>query len=98
MIYAEGSVEYAVNLESLHEMEEVVPMTLRERSLLRAWVKRGHDLDSNPWKIFEPDGSNMNYLKALRIRVGASHGPWDSWEFAPYIGPVDADMYVIRFK
>ena len=31
------------------------------------------------------DGSPMNYLKAHRIRFGASHGPWDSWEFEPYL-------------
>ena len=69
MIYEKGSVDYDVNLCSLHEMEEVVPMTLLERSRLRSWAKDGHDVDSNPWKIFEPDGSNMNYLKAHRRNV-----------------------------
>ena len=81
MRYAKGSVDYAVNLQSLHEMEELVPMTLHERECLRRWVKNGHDVDSNPWHYFESDNLEMNYLKARRILFGASHGAWDSWEF-----------------
>ena len=75
MRYAKGSVDYAVNLQSLHEMEELVPMTLHERECLRRWVKSGHDVDSNPWHYFESDNLEMNYLKARRILFGASHGP-----------------------
>ena len=98
MIYKKGSVDYDINLCSLREMEEVVPMTLLERSRLRSWAKEGHDVDSNPWKIFEPDGSNMNYLKAHRIRFGVSHGLWDSWEYAPHLCEVPDGMYVVRYK
>ena len=33
------SIDYQVNLVALQEMEEVVPMTLRERCCLRKWVR-----------------------------------------------------------
>lgn len=98
MIYRKGSVDYEINRFSLHEMEEVVPMTLLERSRIRAWVSEGHDLDSNPWKIFEPDGSDMNYLKAHRIRYGVPHGLWDSWEYAPYLCEIPDGISLIRSR
>ncbi len=79
--YPPDSVDYRVNLIALHEMEEVVPMTTLERHLIRYWAKSGHDIESNPWNYYEPDFSEMNYLKARRIKFGTSHGPWDSWEY-----------------
>ena len=82
MRYERGSIDYGVNLEALHEMEEVVPMTSSERARLRSWVKDGHDVESNPWNFLNEDGSEMNFLMCLRIRNGYSHGPWDSWEYA----------------
>ena len=81
MRYAKGSEDYLANLEEMHEMEEDIPMTRFERARLRSWVKDGHDIESNPWDYLNSDSSPMNYLKALRIRYGVSHGPWDSWEF-----------------
>ena len=98
MIYEKGSIDYDINLCSLQEMEEAVPMTLLERSRLRSWAKDGHDGDSNPRKRYELDGSDMNYLKAHRIRLGVSHGLWDSWEYAPYLCEVPDGMFVIRSK
>ena len=41
MSYNKISMEYHINLEALHEMEEIVPMTRRERDLIRKWVKKG---------------------------------------------------------
>lgn len=82
MKYAKGTFDYAVNLESLREMEEVVPMTSYERARLRGWVKEGHDVESNPWDFLNADGTEMNYLQSFRIRYGYSHGPWDSWEYS----------------
>lgn len=79
--YKRGTVDYNVNMVSLQEMEEVVPMTSSERQCLRNWAKGGHDVDSNPWNYYESDFSEMNYLKARRIKYGTSHGPWDSWEY-----------------
>ena len=96
MIYTRDSIDYHVNLESLHEMEECVPMTLSERNAIRLWAKIGHDIDSNPWKMYESDGHSMNYLKALRIRRGSSHGPWDSWEYASFSCTRDEDFYAIQ--
>ena len=88
MIYSHDSFEYRMNRAAFREMERFVPMTGIERSSLARWILKGHDLDSNPWNYFEPDdGSPMNFLKALRIRNGYSHGPWDEWEFAPYVKP-----------
>lgn len=71
MKYAKGTFDYAVNLESLREMEEVVPMTSYERARLRGWVKEGHDVESNPWDFLNADGTEMNYLQSFRIRFGA---------------------------
>ena len=85
MKYAKGSIEYEMNCASLREMLEAIPMTLSEQSRLQWWVREGHDINSNPWKCFEPDGSSMNYLKAFRILFGAPHGPWDSWEYETYL-------------
>ena len=85
MKYKKDTPEYEVNWAIYHEMADAVPMTHSERSHLLKWVKDGNDIDSNPWKYFEMDGSPMNYLKAHRIRFGASHGSWDSWEFEPYL-------------
>ena len=72
MIYQNNTFEYRMNLAAFRDMEEVVPMTKNERSQFTRWVLNGHD-------------SPMNYLKALRIRCGYSHGPWDSWEYAVYL-------------
>lgn len=93
MIYRRNSVDYEINLEALHEMEEFVPMTLNERNRLRGWVKAGHDIDSNPWHYLEDNGAEMNFLKAFRILYGSSHGPWDSWEFDTYSLPAPDASY-----
>ena len=85
MIYQNNTFEYRMNLAAFRDLEEAVPMTKSERSQFTSWVLNGHDLDSNPWDYFEPDGLPMNYLKALRIRCGYSHGPCDSWEYAVYL-------------
>ena len=85
MKYQRDSFEFKMNRAAFLEMEAVVPMTSIERSQFKHWVLTGHDLDSNPWDYFEPDGSPMNYLKALRIRCGYSHGPWDSWEYSLHL-------------
>ena len=41
------SIDYQVNLVALQEMEEAVPMTLRERRCLRKWVHKGNEVESN---------------------------------------------------
>ena len=38
------SIDYQVNLAALQEMEEAVPMTLRERRCLRKWVLKGNEI------------------------------------------------------
>ncbi len=98
MTYAKGTPEFEYNLDLMHEFEDCVPMTRPERKLLHYWVQYGNDINSNPWKIFEPDGSPMNYLKALRIRQGSSHGPWDSWEYADCMMPEISGFSVIQLK
>lgn len=79
MICDKNSIDYKVNIWSLHEMEEVVPMTLYERKYLRKWVRSGHEIDSNPWGYFDSDGMPLNYLQAYRLKYGYSSGPWDYW-------------------
>lgn len=80
MMYDKDSIDYQINLEALHEMEECVPLTLRERKALRKWVHTGHDLESNPWNYTDSDGMPMNYLQAFRLKFGYSSGPWDYWK------------------
>ena len=62
------SIDYQVNLVALQEMEEVVPMTLRERCCLRKWVRQGNEVESNPWNYMDSDGMPLNYLQAFRNR------------------------------
>ena len=84
MLCDKKSMEYQINREALHEMEQIVPMTLEERAALRKWVKAGHEVDSNPWDYYEGDGYPMNYLQAYRIKYGYSSGPWDYWTGSPH--------------
>ena len=71
---------------------------IAKRTLLHYWVQFGNDIDTNPWKIYEPDGSSMGFLKALRVCQGFPHGPWDSWEYADCILPENPGFSVIRTK
>lgn len=80
MKYDRRSIDYQINILSLNEMEEVVPMTLEERNRIRGWVKHGHPLDSNPWNYLDGDGYQLNFLQAFRLHYGYSSGPWDSWK------------------
>ena len=98
MKFANETTEYYANIDTMREMEQYIPMTRSERDLFYEWVHQGHSVDSNPWKILEPDGSPMNFLKALRIRQGYSHGPWDSWEYADCIAPENPGFSVCRTK
>ena len=98
MRFANKTLEYYANIDAMREMEQYIPMTRSERDLFYAWVHEGQCVESNPWKICEPDGSSMNFLKALRIRQGYSHGPWDSWEYAECILPENPGFFVIRTK
>lgn len=80
MMYDKNSIDYQVNLESLREMEECVPMTRRERDCLRKWIRKGHDLDTNPWDLIDSDELPLSYLQAFRLEYGYSSGPWDYWK------------------
>ena len=98
MKFRKGTPEFEYNMDAMHEMEEFVPMTRSERDRLHDWVWYGNDINTNPWKIFEPDGTSMCFLKALRVRQGCSHGPWDSWEYANCIMPENPGFSVVRVK
>ena len=98
MRYASGTPEFNANMDDYFELDEFVPMTRGERHLLRYWVRDGHDIETNPWKISESDGSPMGFLKALRIHRGCSHGPWDSWEYDDCIMPENPGFSVIHLK
>lgn len=80
MRYDKNSIDYQVNLEALLEMEECVPMTKPERDAIRTWVKKGYELESNPWNYLDSDGTQLNYLQAYRLYYGYSSGPWDYWK------------------
>ncbi len=80
MRYPRSSVDYDVNLVALWEMEEYTPMTRPERSALRRWVRKGFDIDSNPWHFCDEEGLPLNYLQAYRLQFGYSSGPWDYWK------------------
>ena len=79
MIVDKKSIDYQVNLWALHEMEEVVPMTLYERKAIHKWVRSGHEIESNPWNYLDSDGMPLNFLQAYRLKYGYSSGPWDYW-------------------
>lgn len=98
MRFEKGSPEFEYNIDAMHELEDHVPMTRPERKLLHYWVVFGNDIDTNPWRIFELDGSPMNFLKALRVKQGCSHGPWDSWEFAECIISGNPGFSAFHFK
>lgn len=80
MRYEKKSLDYQLNMEAFHDMDDHVPMTKPERDALRSRAKKGYDIDTNPWGLTEPDGYPMNYLKAYRIKNGYSSGPWDDWK------------------
>ena len=63
------SIDYQVNLVALQEMEEAVPMTLRERQCLRKWVRKGNEVESNPWNYMDSDGMPLNYLQAFPHQI-----------------------------
>ena len=79
MIHDKNSIDYHINKAELEDMEIYVPMTLRERTAIRSWVKRGNTIESNPWEYRDSSGELMNYLQAYRIRFGYIRGPWDYW-------------------
>ena len=64
------SIDYQVNLVALQEMEEAVPMTLRERRCLRKWVYKGNEVESNSWNYMD-SGRNAPELPA-----GFPHQIW----------------------
>ena len=74
------SLDYQLNILTLQEMEEDVPMTLSERKRIRGWVRKGHSVESNPWNYNDAEGYALNFLQALRLRYGYNSGPWDYWK------------------
>jgi hypothetical protein len=63
-------IDHEIDLESLHHMEKVSPMTSDERKSLRNWVYQGNSPDENPWHHMDKDGYPMNYLEAYRHHHG----------------------------
>ena len=88
MRYLKGSDDYEINRFALKEMEELVPMTLPERTAIRKWVRDGYELESNPWEYKDHMGFELNYLHAYRIENGYSSGPWDAWN-----GPITQELW-----
>ena len=80
MKYPKHSYDYEVNIECLHEIESLIPMTLDERANLRSWAKSGHSVDSNPWNYCDASGVILNYLLAFRIHFGFPSHIWDVWD------------------
>ena len=79
MMCDRNSSEYQCNIAVLNEIEELIPMTLRERRSLRRWVYTGHDPETNPWGYLEYEDMPMCFLKAYRLERGYICGPWDYW-------------------
>lgn len=88
MRYLKKSIDYQVNMETLREMEEFIPMTKYERDALRSWAKQGYDVETNPWGYADSYGGLLNYLQAYRLEYGYSSGPWDYWR-----GPEDQPLW-----
>lgn len=79
MRFQKKSLDYQLNMEAFHEMDECVPMTKSERDALRSWAQKGNDIETNPWEFADSDGWPLNYLQAYRLKHGYSSGPWDDW-------------------
>lgn len=70
-----NSIDYQVNLVVLQEMEETVPMTLRERQCLRKWVRKGNEVESNPWNYMDSDGMPLTCrLSVPDLAIPAARG------------------------
>lgn len=80
MKYIKNSYDYEINIECLHEIEDLIPMTLNERENLRSWARSGHSVDSNPWNYCDDGGVLLNYLLAFRIHFGFPSHIWDVWD------------------
>jgi len=93
MRYYKGSDDYEINRFALKEMEEIIPMTLPERTAIRNWVRAGYDVESNPWNYKDSMGYELNYLHAYRIENGYSSGPWDYWN-----GPITQELWNNELK
>lgn len=61
-------------LEELHEMEELIPMTLLERNKVRQWVYSGHSVSENPWRYHDEEGYELNYLDAYHHHLAQKWG------------------------
>ncbi len=86
MRYDKKSMEYHFNMEAFHHMDACVPMTKPERDALRIWVKKGCDIEENPWNYLDCDGLPLNFLQAYRLKFGYSSGPWDYWKGPEFYG------------
>ena len=64
------SIDYQVNLAALQEMEEAVPMTLRERQYLRKWVHKGNEVESNPWNYMDSAAGFPHQIWLFQRPVG----------------------------
>lgn len=102
-MYAKDSIDYQINLIALREIEDMIPMTRRERKCLRSWAFKGHDVDTNPWEYCDTAGYPLGYLQAFRIEFGRSEGIWDYWSSCAFDDPywdeelgciVAADRYI----
>ena len=49
MRYPKKSIDYQINMDAFHEMDDCVPMTKPERDALRQWVRKGFDLALPIW-------------------------------------------------
>ncbi len=56
-------------LEQLRECEAYDSLTPSERDELLLWIKRGNDLNTNPWGYHYNDGWQMDYTTALRLDI-----------------------------
>lgn len=70
----EKTLDQYIRLEELHEMEELVPMTLPERNRLRNWVYRGHSVSQNPWHYRDRMGYELNYLDGYHRHLAEMWG------------------------
>ena len=65
---------HQLDLYTMHEMEECLPMTLGERNRLRKWVYTGHDPETNPWGYTDMHGDPEDYVEAYRHHLADSWG------------------------
>jgi len=67
-------------IATLHEYEEMCDeMTAEEKHELREWIVDGNSVNSNPYTIYEENGTLMDFINAMRLAEEMAANPPPRW-------------------